>query len=73
MLQPIMNLEYMYICIKGSGTYPCSLLSKRFLTVEKHQEKHQVQTPTAVAEELPKSAKNMPAAARKFPHRIYDR
>ncbi len=30
----------MYICIKGSGTYPCTLLSKRFLTVEKHQEKH---------------------------------
>ncbi len=31
---------YMYICIKGSGTYPCTLSSKRFLTVEKHQEKH---------------------------------
>ncbi len=31
---------HMYICIKGSGTYPCTLLSKRFLTVEKHQEKH---------------------------------
>ncbi len=23
---------YMYICIKGSGTYPCTRLSKRFLT-----------------------------------------
>ncbi len=30
----------MCICIKGSGTYPCTLLSKRFLAVEKHQEKH---------------------------------
>ncbi len=30
----------MYICIKGSGTYPCTLLSKRFLTAEKHREKH---------------------------------
>ncbi len=31
---------YVYICIKGSGTYPFTLLSKRFLTAEKHQEKH---------------------------------
>ncbi len=31
---------FVYICIKGSGTYPCTPLSKRFLTVEKHQEKH---------------------------------
>ncbi len=30
----------MHICIKGSGTYPCTLLSKQFLTVEKHHEKH---------------------------------
>ncbi len=30
----------MYICIKGSGTYPFTLLSKWFLTAEKHQEKH---------------------------------
>ncbi len=30
----------MYICINGSGTYPCTLLSKRLLTVEKLQEKH---------------------------------
>ncbi len=30
----------MYICINGTGTYPCTLLSKRVLTAEKHQEKH---------------------------------
>ncbi len=31
---------YVYICIEGSGTYPCTLLSQRFLTVEKHHGKH---------------------------------
>ncbi len=38
----VLNFIYVYIhiCIKGSGTYPCTLLSKRFLKVEKHQEKH---------------------------------
>ncbi len=31
----------MYICIKGSGTYPCTILSKRFYQkFIKHQEKH---------------------------------
>ncbi len=30
----------MYIRIKGSGTYPCTLLRKRSSTVEKQQEKH---------------------------------
>ncbi len=33
----------MHVCIymyKGSGTYPCTLLSKQFLIAEKHQEKH---------------------------------
>ncbi len=35
-----MNNIPLCICIKGSGTYPCTLLSKRLLTVEKHQEKH---------------------------------
>ncbi len=34
------STAFVYICIKGSGTYPCTLLNKRFLTVEKHQEKH---------------------------------
>ncbi len=31
---------YIYTYVKGSGTYRCTLLRKRFLTVEKHQEKH---------------------------------
>ncbi len=35
----VLSQLFFYRCIKGSVTFPCTLLSKRFLTVEKHQEK----------------------------------
>ncbi len=47
-LAPVANLDlnmYMYICIymyKGSGTYPCALLRRQFLTVENTTKKTQV-------------------------------